>query len=171
MKLIRNHRRILGVTLAIAMAMSVAIACSTFEGTTGKVIGTFAQTVDGAMKVYGDLYRAGKVPADLNAQVKLIYGKYQASANAALDALELYIKVKQAGGVPNQALVESLMANLTDLVTQLETLLSKASNSPVQLMRHKAPKTLAEAQQLRNELRVALHHLQHEPTIVAALGR
>lgn len=78
-----SARRTAAVVLSAAV---LSFACASVQSSAYKSLGTVVITVDGAMKAYGDLVKAGQVPADKQRKVAAVYEQYQAAVKKVADA-------------------------------------------------------------------------------------
>ena len=71
------------LSILIACLSLAFTGCKSPEQGAYRTIGSIAQTVDVAMKTYGDLYRAGLVTTDDQVRVRAAYSSYQATMKIA----------------------------------------------------------------------------------------
>lgn len=81
-------------------------------------------TVDLARGVYDDLWRAGKVSAELDAKVSAAYSNYQRVANLAIAKAKLQAAAANAGQVVT---TNEYIAQLQDVINQLLLLFGTAN--------------------------------------------
>ena len=113
-----KHILLLAFCLALS-PLALTTGCGTSQLTSraiaGRSLETVAVGVNGAMNTYGVLYRAGKVSIEQQADVRLKYTQYQASANT---ALRLLGTDKANAPIEVQALADDLIALIATFSTK-----------------------------------------------------
>lgn len=102
------------------------VACASAQRTTYVTLGTTANVVEAARKGYDDLYQAGKITPEFDAQVLVAYTKYQQSMNAALSAFKAYKIVADAGGVVDPTVVNNMIVEASKAIADLFALFNIA---------------------------------------------
>lgn len=114
------------IALLIVVSVIGTVACASAQKATYVTLATTANVVEAARKGYDDLYQAGKISAQTDAQVLVAYTKYQQAMNAALGAFKTYKMIADAGGVPDPTLTNKLIDELTPIIYNLFALFNQA---------------------------------------------
>jgi hypothetical protein len=119
---------LLALIAVLALPVSTFVACTTTQVQSAvaveyKTLSGIVNTVAVARGAYDTLYKAGKIPADLDAKVLPVYTQYQAVANAAITAAKLQLTATTPA--PND-----FIPQLESLVNQLFALFGQASGIP-----------------------------------------
>lgn len=127
----RNTRKNLALALVLAMYTNLLfVACSGSLATrTYKTVGVLATTVDAAMTVYGEFYRAGSISPELAVKVKLAYERYQTTADAVLTLVQVILLGKSTGQdvTADEAKLPGLVVDINAAILTLQNNINAAT--------------------------------------------
>lgn len=112
-------KRLLSTILAVLL-WSAACAPAPPWVQSYKVLDTTATSVDTAMKVAGDLYRAGKITEAQKVQILTAYDTYQRAARTAYGAVKAWNDAK--AGAPSDQVMADVRTAADGLVSLIEIL-------------------------------------------------
>ena len=106
--------------VGIAVLLAFFVGCANPKQSAYRVVGTTANTVDSAMKGWGDYVKAGYAKAEEEVKVKAAYEKYQKSMLVAKAFINSYID-NEANENKLRVMVDAISSSSSELVSLINS--------------------------------------------------